>query len=459
LGVRPSKGRCIGGLLALKIKASTRGTAVMLADRYGLPISTSSEIARDAYIAGCDGLLSAAPGDAAHLAHALAADPGFALAHAALARARFLLADVAGARESAARAREFAATATPRERAHVDALCLAIEGKPVEALAATRAHLAQHPSDAMVASPATGVFGLIGFSGRQGREPEQVAFLEALKPHLADDWWFQAVYAFALEEVGRLDEALDLIERSMAKNPRNAHGAHIKAHVLYEQGEDRAALDYLESWLPAYPREGLMHCHISWHVALFALMVGDAKRAWQVYEAQVHPGGAWGPALNVATDSAAFLWRAELAGHARQPQLWREAHDYAQKSFPKPGIAFVDVHRALAHVAVGDRDGIEGIVSELKERAASGRSPAGDVVPRLAAGLAAYGRGDWATAIAVLEPALAETVRIGGSRAQRDIIENTLLAAYLKDGRDADARRLLASHADRRPSVPVAGLA
>src|SRR5436309_2960687 len=85
--------------------------------------------------------MTAAPGDAAQLARALAADPGFALAHAALARARFLMADVPGARESAARARELAANATPRERAHVDALCLAIEGKPVEALAATRVHL------------------------------------------------------------------------------------------------------------------------------------------------------------------------------------------------------------------------------------------------------------------------------------------------------------------------------
>ena len=186
----------------------------------------------------------------------------------------------------------------------------------------------------MVASPATGVFGLIGFSGRQGREPEQVEFLEALRPHLADDWWFQAVYAFALEEVGRLDEALDLIERSMATNPRNAHGAHIKAHVLYEQGEDRAALDYLESWLPTYPREGLMHCHISWHVALFALMLGDTERAWQVYQAQVHPGGAWGPALNVATDAPAFLWRAELAGHGASRRCGTRSTPTARNPFP-----------------------------------------------------------------------------------------------------------------------------
>ena len=195
------------------------------------------------------------------------------------------------------------------------------------------------------------------------------------------------------------------------------------------------------------------------HVALFALILGDATRAWQIYEAQVHPGGAWGPALNVATDAPAFLWRAELAGQARRVPLWREVRDYALKAFPKAGIAFVDVHRALACVATDDRDGLAGIVAELEQRTASGRSPAGDVVQRLIAGLTAYGRGDWAAAIVGLEPALAETVRIGGSRAQRDLVENTLLAAYLRDGRAADARRLIATHADRRPSVPVAGLA
>jgi predicted P-loop ATPase/GTPase len=54
---------------------------------------------------------------------------------------------------------------------------------------------------------------------------------------------------------------------------------------------------------------------------------------------------------------------------------------------------------------------------------------------------------------------LAETVRVGGSRAQRDLIENTLLAAYLKAGRETEALKLVAAHTDRRPSVPVAGFA
>jgi tetratricopeptide (TPR) repeat protein len=431
----------------------------MLTDRYGLPLSTSSEAARNAYVAGCDGVLAAIPGESAHLARAIEADPDLAVAHAALARARFLLADVAGAQQAVRRARELAGSATAREQSHINALCLAIEGNPVGSLSATREHLAQYPRDAMVAAPATGVFGLIGFSGRPGREPEQVEFLEPLRPHLHEDWWFQAIYAFALEEVGRLDEALELIERSLATNPQNAHGAHIKAHVLYEMGEDRAASDYLGAWLADYPREGLLHCHISWHVALFALILGETERAWQVYRAQVHPGGAWGPALNVATDAPAFLWRAELAGHARQPELWGEVRDYALKSFPRAGIAFVDVHRVLACVANDDQDRMASVVTDLQQRVAAGRSPAGDVVPRLAAGLAAYGRADWASAIATLEPALVETVRIGGSRAQRDLVENTLLAAYLKAGRGNDARRLLAARTDRRPTVAIQGLA
>jgi tetratricopeptide (TPR) repeat protein len=430
----------------------------MLTDRYGLPITTSSQAARDAYIAGADGVLAAGATDKADLRRAIAADPDFALAHIALARASFIVADVAIAREGVAKARALAPKLTPREQSHVNALALAMEGKPVEAYAATKAHLVEFPRDAMVAAPATGVFGLIGFSGRQGREPEQLEFLEPLKKHLADDWWFQAVYAFALEELGRLGEALETIERSMAKNPANAHGAHIKAHVLYEMGEDRKALDYLEAWMAGYARDGMMHCHISWHIALFALILGDLDKAWHVYEAQVRPGGAWGPALNVATDAPAFLWRAELAGHARRPEAWRQVQEYVQKAFPKAGIAFVDVHRALAAVAAGDAGAIGPIVAELEERSASGRAPSGDIVPRLARGLAAYGGGDWTGAIAVLEPALAETVRIGGSRAQRDVIQNTLLAAYIKAGQQDKARKLLAAVTDRRPSVPVAGL-
>ena len=135
-------------------------------------------------------------------------------------------------------------------------------------------------------------------------------------------------------------------------------------------------------------------------------------------------------------------------------------HGYTQKTFPRAGVAFVDVHRALGAVAAGDQEAVTRIAAELDERAASGRSPAGEVVPQLARGLAAYGMDDWPGAVAALEAALAGTVRIGGSRAQRDLIRNTLIAAYIRADRAADARALVAGQKpERRPSVPVAGFA
>lgn len=416
----------------------------MLQDRYGLTLTTSSAAARDAYVAGVDCILAATAGAEQQLGRAIEADPAFALSHAALARAHFIVANVAEARTAAARARELAGRATAREQAHVNALALAIEGKPVESLAATREHLGGHPRDAMVLAPATGVFGLIGFSGRQEREQELYELMRGLAPAYGADWWFDTVFAFAACELGRLDEARALIERSMAANPGSGHGAHVKAHVHYECGEAGPGLEYLQRWLPGYDRQGLMHCHLSWHVAMFALSLGRTDEAWQAYRSAVHPGGSWGPTLNVATDSVSFLWRAELGGGPRHADLWREAQDYTRRAFPKAGIAFVDVHAALACVANDDAAGLGKLAGALRERAAAGRLPSGSVVPLLAEGLGAYGAGQWDRAAGLLGKALAETVRIGGSRAQRDLVVKTLAAAQLKAGRDAEARVLLA---------------
>lgn len=421
----------------------------MLEDRYGVALSTGSPRARDAYVRGVDSILSATAGFERHLAEALAADPQFALAQAALARGLFAVQRVPEARAGIAKAKGLAAGVSPREQAHIDALALAIEGKPVEALAATREHLARYPRDALVLAPSTGVFGLIGFSGRQEREPELYEFLRGLAPAYGADWWFESMLAFAACEHGRLEEARALIERSMAANPANAHGAHIKAHVLYEVGEPQAGADYLRDWMPGFDRAGLLHCHLSWHVAIFALELGRTEEAWRAYRAGVHPGGSWGPSLNVATDGVSFLWRAELAGQPRQADLWREMQAYLTANFPKPGVAFVDVHAAAACVANGDGEGLGRLADELRDRVAKGRAPAGPVVPLIADGLGAYGSGQWERAADLLGKALPETVRIGGSRAQRDLVVRTLAAACLKAGRQDEARALLAQRPGR----------
>src|SRR3954464_3214503 len=51
----------------------------MLTDRYGLPLSTGSAAARDAYVEAADLALTFYPGAAEAYDRAIAADPGFAM--------------------------------------------------------------------------------------------------------------------------------------------------------------------------------------------------------------------------------------------------------------------------------------------------------------------------------------------------------------------------------------------
>jgi tetratricopeptide (TPR) repeat protein len=429
------------------------------ADRYGLSLSTSSQRARDAYVEGSDSVLSGGAGAEAHFRRALEADPAFALAHIGLARAMFLMGKALEGRDAAATARKLAEHATTRERSHINALALAIEGRAAESLAATREHLASYPRDAMVLAPASSVLGLIGLSGSQRREEEQLEFLRSLAPHYGDDWWFLGMLSFAACECGELDEAWDLIEQSRAGNPRNAYVAHNRVHVFLEKGESEEAADYLTGWMADCPKEAILHCHLSWHVALFALELGDPERAWEIYRADIHPGSAWGPPILIATDAPAFLWRSELAGQPRRPKFWREVREYVDRSFPRARIAFADVHRAVACAATGDRAALDQLTRELREGMETGTLPAGPVAETLAEAFGAFAESDWGRAITLFERALPETVRIGGSRAQRDLVGHTLVAAYLRAGRAGDAHKLIARRVARRAAVDVKGFA
>jgi Tfp pilus assembly protein PilF len=424
----------------------------MLQDRYGNHLSTASAAARDAYVAGIDLYLAADAGVEQSLMKAVEADERFALAHLAIARNRQTFGDGAGARTALARARELESGVSAREQGQIKSLGLLIEGKASEAYKAARAHLAQFPRDAMVAQTCLGVFGLIGFSGQPGREAENLALAEILAPAYGDDWWFLCLLGFARMEAGQVGPAAIAIERSKDLNPRNANMAHYRSHLFYENGETEAGRGYLDEWLDGYSRDGLLQCHLYWHSALWALASGDVQAMWQRIDTGIAPGTTDGPALNVLTDMAAILYRAELAGVTVPRARWAALSDFAAKAFPKPGLAFADVHAALAHAMAGRADALAHIVSEA-------RGPAADMVAVLGQAFGTIAREDWANADRHLTTAMGDHARIGGSRAQRDLIEYAQAGVLLRLGQADTARRLLAMHRPRTATNGViAGL-
>ena len=413
----------------------------MLKDRYDNPISTNSEAAREAYIRGIDAFLAAGPEGEAGFREAIAADEGFALAHIALARQLQMLARGPEALDAVAMARALTGGLTEREASQIHVLGLLIEGKGGEAYPLIRAHCAAYPRDVMVVQTCIGVFGLIGFSGQPGREAEQLAFTSTLLPHYGEDWWFLGGHAFAQVEAGQVALAAETVERSLAGHPRNANSAHYKAHIHYEAGETAAGYAYMSDWRKDYAKESLLHCHCSWHVALWALEKGDTDTMWSVIDADVVPEAAWGPPVNVLSDTASILFRAELAGVDVPAARWSAVSAYAQKWFPNPGLAFADVHGALAHAMAGDAEALAKVTRDA-------RGPAGDLVAVLAEAFGAMARKGWEEAAGLFARTLSDHARIGGSRAQRDLIEFGLLGCLLKLGRAEQAEFLLAT---RRP--------
>jgi len=129
-----------------------------------------------------------------------------------------------------------------------------------------------------------------------------------------------------------------------------------------------------------------------------------------------------------------LLYRAERRGVVVGADRWAEVSGFLAEKFPKPGLAFADVHAALAHAMAGNLEGLARIIE-------GARGPAGDLVRVLAEAFGAIASGAWAEAEARLVVAL----RDHAVRASERSSAHALGALFR-------ARRRSSRHAVRSPS-------
>jgi Tfp pilus assembly protein PilF len=394
----------------------------MQKDRLGLPLSTSAPAAAQAYRGGVELLLSAFPGAEACFERAVAHDPGFALAHAALGRMHQIYARGSQARACIERAQREVAHASARERAHVTILGWSIGGEGERALQALLEHVEEFPRDALVLSLALGAFGLYAFSGRADHDQARLALCERLAPGYGDDWWFLTYLGWSHTEAGNLTQGRLIAERALAQRAANAHAAHALAHSFEECREPAAGEAFLRGWLGSYAPSGLLYGHLQWHMALWRLSYGDIEGALGIYMEHLQPERHRGPPINVISDAASLLWRLGLLG-LKSSEVQALA-DYAARGYPGRAHHFIEWHLAMVAAATGLPRSLEP---------ASG--PLGGVLRAVCEGFGAFGLRDYAGALRLLEPAAREFVRLGGSGAQRRVLEDTIAAARrLREG-------------------------
>ena len=421
-------------------------TAV-LHDAYGLPLTTGSRAAVDAHDRGVRSLLGFGADAIDCFRHAVAADPDLVLARAALAVALYLDEQIPAARAEMERAvadgAARAASLTPRERRHLEALRLFVGGRGNDAIAVMREILADFPRDMVLMQRLYYIFFW------QGRSAEMLQLTGSVLPALGDDGFAWGYHAFALEENGRYDEALPLAERAVVRNPRDAWAVHAIAHVHYERGDNRRGIESLPSRIHPCDHLGYFKNHLLWHLALLHLADGDYDRASRLFE------GVFGRIpIGIASDlqdSVALAWRLDLFGRP-DPARWARLGPAAARWLEMPLLLFHDLHVGMALAASGDWANAELQLDRLRQRSTRSKNPTlGEVVVPLLEGLHAFARGDYATAVARIEHVDARIVEVGGSHAQREVFHDTLLAAALR-GRQPRAAQLLERRLAKRPN-------
>jgi tetratricopeptide (TPR) repeat protein len=401
-------------------------------DRYNNDCSTYSALALALYSDAVNTLLIAQHGTIERLKASISEDPKFALAHATLAHTYSMMSLSNEARISLETAIACTVNTNAREKSHINIIAAMINNNADLAFETATRHLKTYPKDAIIAQSVSGAFGLIGFSGRAGREQENLTFMEQLVPHYQNDSWFNSQYAFAISEVGEPERALKTAEAALEVDPENADAVHTLAHINYETGNSESGLKALENWRSSYHRDGILHGHLAWHCALWTLEMGDFKRAFEILEEDIHPNISHSPPINMATDFIGFLIRAEMLGASIHSDHWSTASSLIKRLFPEPGLSFIDAHAAIAHAKNGE-------LKNLSRYSAEHTGFAHDQVSSIARAFRAYVGADWKSAINHLSPLLFTHEQLGGSRAQRDLVETVNAHCLIRLNRTDEA--------------------
>ncbi len=379
------------------------------------------------------------------LKQALADDPAFVLGGVAVA-GLFLIGGFRGdhpevtaglaAAEAAIRG------ASSREKKHLAAVKAWSEGRSPDATLVWEAILTDWPTDALALRFGQDAYLLLGRSISIRDSVARV--LPAWDPGNPLTSFVLGAYAFGLEETGELGPAEETGREALARNPRDAWATHAIAHVMETAGRREEGIAFLKEtrhdWSPAHFMAG----HNGWHLALFLIEQGRFKDVLAEYDRFAAPKLADDMTLD-RVDAASLLWRLELAG-ADVGDRWGPVARAWMAHVDDHVLAFNDLHCALAAARSPNKDDLGRFRRSLDayERHGSGhnRLVTAEVGLRFIDGGLAYAAGDWRRAIDAILPVRFETFRIGGSHAQRDIINRTLIAAAERAGDRALAHAL-----------------
>ena len=422
----------------------------MTVDARGLSMTGSAEAAQR-YDQAIDHLIRFQPEVVDAGAAAVASDADCTMAKVFCAYLALMSTEegaVADARDALAglRAGDQAAVMLPRERAHVAAAERWIGGDMAGAGDLLGAISVEYPRDLLALSVGHQIDFFTGdavtLRDRIGRA------IGGWRPDDDQLGFVQGMYAFGLEECNLYGQSEEVGHAAVERNPDDVWGIHAVVHTYEMRGAIPDGVRFMRDRRQNWADGNFLCVHNAWHYALYLLQAGDVAGALGVYDRFLHHGQSEDVALELL-DATALLWRLHLEG-IPVGDRWRPLAEAWTRILAPGFYPFNDMHAIMAFVGTGELDRARAVVGALERVVAEGGRRTTGWVMTSAVGLPVcrsllhFGSGQYDLVVAALMPIRTRVHEFGGSHAQRDAVERTLLEAAVRAGR-ADLASALVS--------------
>lgn len=283
-------------------------------------------------------------------------------------------------------------------------------------------HLEQYPRDIV----ASFMLHMFDFLDGQPERYSQYLHNDARCEDPAHGGFYQGILAFSLCEQGRYVEALPLAQAARHKNADDIYGLHALIHAWHGLGQHPAIVEHLQLCTEWQSNPG-MNIHVSWHLAVSLLQTGQPHPSILAYRGfrsltQGHHAEQDLDAVNYCIR----LYCSQLSRPSFNNEYAQLAKNWAPSIYNSLSY-FNDLHAAVAFLLAGELT----LLEKLKNR-----PPLWDLDPELQAvgqqlieALSAFATEDYRTCAAYLHGSRSHWHRIGGSRAQREILDILLQTA------------------------------
>jgi hypothetical protein len=342
--------------------------------------------------------------------------------------------------------------ANERERGHLAAIHHLLEGRWHDAARTLEDVSIAHPRDALALL--TG-HQLDFFTGQSRMLRDRIArALPAWHDGLPGYHSLLGMHAFGLEECADYTRAEAEGRRAVEMESRDGWAQHAVAHVFEMSGRKREGIAWMRANPEAWSRDSFFAVHNWWHVAVFHLDLGEIDAVLDLFDGAIY-GKQSGIVLEMI-DAVALLWRLELRG-VSVGDRWEKLADGWEPHATAGNYAFNDVHAAVSFLRAGRTASLASLLDA--QQAAMARTVDNAEFTRHVGGpvtraLADFHQGNYVEAARALRKVRNGAALFGGSHAQRDLIDLTLLESARRSG---DTRLYAALAAERlaaRPSSP-----